>query len=408
MIKPLAQLLRPKSIEGIIGQDHIIGKDKPLYAILSDDFLKSSLLFCGPPGCGKTTLAFIIKNRFKKQKFYSLNAVMSNIKELRDILTEGKKLNFDSYPPILFIDEIHRFNAKQQDALLPYIEYGDIVLIATTTISPYQAVTRPLLSRMNIFYFKALKSKYIVELLKKGIEKYANDLKFSYEFLKRIADKADGDARLALNFLEIAISRKRVNPQLDDDKIFGDFVTVKNNSFKSNHYDYISALIKAMRGSDVDAAIYYLAAMLKLGEDPRFIARRLIIFASEDIGNADPNAIVIANAVMYAVERVGLPEAKINLSHGVIYLSCAPKSNACYKAIKMVERDIDENGIMDVPSHLKNIGNGAKDYLYPHNFKGNVVKQKYLLKKKIYYMPTENGKEREIKERLKIIRKILS
>jgi len=397
---PLAHKVRPKSLKQIIGQHHLLDDGKPLKAIFSQKVLSSSLLFCGPPGCGKTTVSLLIKDHFSNQEFESLNAVTSNVKELKSVI-DGFLKGSKDLPPILFIDEIHRFNSKQQDALLPYIEEGKFVLIATSTLSPYQTLTRPMLSRVNIFNFKALNIQEIIKLLRR-IDK---DNLFSETFLENIAEKCDGDGRRAINFLEICFSRKNNNPNIDEMELIEGLRFIPTASFKNSHYDYISAFIKSLRGSDPDAAMYYLAAMLKMGDDPRYIARRMIIFASEDIGNADPNALNIALSIMKAIEYVGLPEAAINLAHGVTYLACTPKSNASYMALKRAQKYISERGSLDkVPEHLKNHGQGSKQYKYPHNYPNHFVSQKYMENPVRFYEPSNSGFEKKIKEFLEFLR----
>jgi len=397
---PLAHKMRPSTLDEVIGQKHLLEKGKPLRAIFFNKVLSSSLLFCGPPGCGKTTVSLLIKEHFSDQEFEFLNAVTSNVKELRKVIDTFLSCNND-LPPILFIDEIHRFNSKQQDALLPYVEEGKVVLIATSTLSPYQSVTRPMLSRMNIFNFKALNNDEIVKVLSKVNE----DGLFSIDFLKRIAEKSDGDTRRAINFLEISISRKNETPDINEKELIQGFKFLPSSSAKNNHYDYISAFIKSMRGTDPDASLYYLAAMLKMGDEPRYIARRMIIFASEDIGNADPNALRVALDVMRAIELVGLPEAAINMAQGVTYLASAPKSNASYIALRRAQKQIEQGKLDKVPDHLKNHGNASKQYKYPHDYPNHFVAQTYMENPARFYEPSDSGYEKNIKEFLGALKK---
>ncbi|MDD2716720.1 MAG: replication-associated recombination protein A [Candidatus Wallbacteria bacterium] len=400
MSSPLAGSIRPETVDEIIGQQQLFGPDKPLRTIFEKGVLTSSLLFTGPPGCGKTTAALLFK-KFP-QDFHILNAVTSNVQELKEIIASSIG-QLSSHTPIIFIDEIHRFNSKQQDALLPYVEEGSVLLVATSTLSAYKSVTRPLLSRLNVFRFHALKISDILKILRKG-EIFLKIKPFSDNFHGELAKKSDGDARMAVNYLEMCADRLKSVPEAGEQELLAGLEFIPVQSSKTSHYDYISAFIKSLRGSDPDAALYYLAVMLKLGEDPRFIARRMIIFASEDIGNADPAALTLAISVMGAVEQIGLPEARINLAHGVTYLACSRKSNASYLGLKRAEKECEENALLPVPGHLRNFGPQSKDYQYPHNFPGHYVEQQYLADKKRFYEPTEIGEERKFRDYLSEIR----
>lgn len=418
-IAPLADRLRPNKLEEFIGQKHIIGEDKLLSRIIKSDKMKSIILY-GPPGTGKTTLARIISNT-TNMNFEKINAVTSGIKEIREIINRSEELlGMYDKRTILFIDEIHRFNKAQQDALLPYVENGTIILIGATTENPYFEVNKALLSRSMIFKFEPLDETDIMKLIKralideKGFGMY--NIKMEEEAIRYLASISNGDARIALNTLELAISTTDIDEEgciSINKEIINYCVQERNLRYDKNsdeHYDTISAFIKSMRGSDPDAALHYMAKMLYCGEDPKYIARRIIICASEDVGNADPNALNVAINAFKAVEIIGMPECRIPLAQAVTYIASAPKSNSSYYAIKKAMNDIENDRLDEIPLHLrdksysgaKEIGHG-KGYKYPHDYEGNYVKQQYMpdnLLKVKYYHPTSNGYEKIIKERL--------
>ncbi len=418
---PLADRLRPKNLEEFVGQDHIIGQGKFLSRLIKSDRV-NSLLFYGPPGVGKTTLAKIIANLTNKN-FVELSAVTSNIKELREVLNKAQDdFKFSNIETIVFIDEIHRFNKTQQDALLPYVERGIIILIGATTENPYFEVNKALLSRLQILNLKALENKDMNKLIDRAISdkiKGFGNLKINLseqarEFLIR---NSSGDGRFLLNSLEIAV--------LSTDKVDNEVnltLDVLENSMQrkkllydnggNEHYDTISAFIKSLRGTDPDAALYYLAKMLESGEDIKFIARRMIIFASEDVGNANPMAMVVASACFQNINAVGMPEARIILGQCATYLASSVKSNAAYRGINEAISDIKEEGKSTIPIYLRDKNNPAnkshEKYLYPHDYENSYVKQDYLpyeLKDKKYYKPKNIGYEKEIIDYFKKIGK---
>jgi len=400
--KPLADRVRPQNLEEFVGQEHLVGEGKPLRVAIEKDQL-FSLIFWGPPGCGKTTLARIIANETGAH-FVGLSAVSAGKADVTKVVKEAKeRLKLYQKRTILFLDEIHRFNKAQQDALLPSVEDGTIILIGATTENPSFEVIGPLLSRCRVYTLERLTPKEIKTI----VERVLTDVEITDEALEFLVQAANGDARVALNTLEIAA--RHVSPI--------DTETVKNilqskllyDRVGEEHYNTISAFIKSMRGSDPDAALYYLARMLEAGEDPLFIARRMVIFASEDIGNADPQALPLAVSVFEACERIGLPECQINLAHGVTYLASASKSNASYSALLKAQKDVKETLNEPIPLHIRNAptplmkswGYG-KNYQYPHNFEEHFVKEEYLpekLRGHRYYFPTEQGFEKKIKER---------
>ncbi|KGF36854.1 ATPase AAA [Peptoniphilus lacrimalis DNF00528] len=418
---PLADRLRPKNLEEFVGQDHIIGQGKFLSRLIKSDRV-NSLLFYGPPGVGKTTLAKIIANLTNKN-FVELSAVTSNIKELREVLNKAQDdFKFSNIETIVFIDEIHRFNKTQQDALLPYVERGIIILIGATTENPYFEVNKALLSRLQILNLKALENKDMNKLIDRAISdkiKGFGNLKINLsekarEFLIR---NSSGDGRFLLNSLEIAV--------LSTDKVDNEVnltLDVLENSMQrkkllydnggNEHYDTISAFIKSLRGTDPDASLYYLAKMLESGEDIKFIARRMIIFASEDVGNANPMAMVVASACFQNINAVGMPEARIILGQCATYLACSVKSNAAYRGINEAISDIKEERKATIPIYLRDKNNPAnksyEKYLYPHDYENSYVKQDYLpyeLKDKKYYKPKNIGYEKEIIDYFKKIGK---
>ncbi|MCD8036063.1 MAG: replication-associated recombination protein A [Clostridiales bacterium] len=421
---PLAARMRPETLEDYVGQEHIIGKGKMLYNVIKADKLGSIILY-GPPGTGKTTLAKVIANTTKR-KFEQLNATTSGIKDIKEVVQRAKE-NAGMYNigTILFIDEIHRFNKTQQDALLPHVENGTVTLIGATTENPYFEVNRALVSRSYIFELKPLTLENIKELIvralhdkEKGFENM--DIEIGDDAVEFIADLSNGDARRALNAIELAVMSAEPD---ENGKIIIDMDMAQECIQKralnydkdgDNHYDTISAFIKSMRGSDPDAAMYYLAKMIYAGEDPKFIARRIVICASEDVGNADPHALQVAVSAAEAINMIGMPEGRIILAQAVAYVSCAPKSNSAIMAIDNAMNDVKNVTISGVPAHLRDSHySGAVKmdhgvgYKYAHSYPGHYVKQQYLpdeLVGKIYYEPSENGVEKKIGESLKRLR----
>ncbi|MDD5945591.1 MAG: replication-associated recombination protein A [Clostridia bacterium] len=421
---PLAARMRPETLEDYVGQEHIIGKGKMLYNVIKADKLGSIILY-GPPGTGKTTLARVIANTTKR-KFEQLNATTSGKKEITDVVQKAKE-NAGMYNvgTILFIDEIHRFNKAQQDALLPHVEDGTVTLIGATTENPYFEVNRALVSRSYVFELRPLTQENIETLIKRAIsdkEKGFGEMNVEIddEAVKFIAELSNGDARRALNAVELAVLSSEPD---ESGKIVIDMAMAQECIQKralnydkdgDNHYDTISAFIKSMRGSDPDAALYYLAKMIYAGEDPKFIARRIVICASEDVGNADPHALQVAVSAAEAINMIGMPEGRIILAQAVTYVACAPKSNAAYMGIEKALSDVRNVTVSGVPSHLRDshYSGAAKldhgvGYKYAHDYPGHYVKQQYLpdeLVGKIYYEPTENGIEKKISESLKRLR----
>ena len=421
---PLAGKMRPRTIDEVVGQEDILGEGKMLRRAIEADRI-GSLIFYGPPGCGKTTLAKVIANTTKAE-FKQLNATIAGKKDMEAVVDEAKKeLAFSGKKTILFIDEIHRFNKAQQDYLLPFVEDGTITLIGATTENPFFEVNRALISRSNIFRLTPLSKENIKTLIQTAIADKERGLggmnavidDDASEFL---ADIADGDARTALNAIELGVM---TTPRDEDGKIHitlevaGECVqkrTLKYDKDGDNHYDTISAFIKSMRGSDPDAAEYYLVRMLEAGESITFIARRMMIFASEDVGNADPMALNVAVSASLAVERVGLPEAYLILSQAAIYLACAPKSNACTVALEEALDAVKNGGNLSIPPHLRDahyqdaakLGHGV-EYKYPHNYENHYVKEQYLpyeLKGMNFYKPGDLGYETKIKDHFKKIK----
>lgn len=415
---PLAMRMRPETLDDFVGQEDIVAPGKLLYRAIKADKL-TSLIFFGPPGTGKTTLAKIIANTTKSY-FEQLNAVTSGVADIRRVVEEAKnRKGMYSQKTILFIDEIHRFNKSQQDALLPYVEDGTVILIGATTENPYYEVNDALISRSTIFRLKPLTEEAIRKLVercisdeKKGLGSY--NIEMSEEAVSLIANIANGDARAALNAVELAAL---TTERSSDGKIHIDLKTAEECIQKralnyekkgENHYDTISAFIKSMRGSDPDAVLHYLAKMIYAGEDPKFIARRIIICASEDVGNADPNALNVAVSAAQAVHMIGWPEAQIILSQAALYVACAPKSNSAVVGIGKAMKDVESKRTGAVPLHLRNDAfKGAREwgygveYKYPHDFEGNYVEQQYLpdeLKDARYYFPSDNGHEKKAHE----------
>lgn len=412
---PLAARMRPETIDEVVGQQHIIGEGKLLYRAIKADKL-GSLIFYGPPGTGKTTLARVIANT-TEANFRQLNATVAGKKDIQEVVKEAKEtLGMSMTKTILFIDEIHRFNKAQQDALLPFVEDGTLTLIGATTENPYFEVNKALVSRSRIFQLEPLGRDAIMALLRrtitheKGLRSY--NLEVDDDALEFIADIANGDARVALNAIELgALTTDPVNGAVSIDLEVAEACIQKRaiNYDKNgdNHYDVISAFIKSMRGSDPDAAVYYLARMLYAGEDIKFIARRLVICASEDVGNADPQALVVANSAAQAVQFVGMPEAQIILSQAVQYIATAPKSNSSLGIFSAME-DVRNIQVNSLPNHLKDahyqnakdLGHGV-DYVYPHDFEDHFYDQQYLpdeLVDRVYYQPSDQGYEKTIRD----------
>ena len=420
---PLAARMRPRNLDEFVGQAQILGPDTLLRRAIEDDAL-TSVIFYGPPGVGKSTLASIIAGTTQAH-FEPFSAVTGGLPELRKLI-EGAATRRRLYgtKTVLFIDEIHRFNKSQQDALLPHVENGTFVLIGATTENPYFEVNAPLLSRARVFTFQSLSDEDMGRLLDRAVAEPERGLGglnvvLEPEARAHLIEKSGGDARTALNALELAAtttrpeSRKadavrRVTRGIAEEALQRRALIYDKTG--DNHYDTVSAFIKSIRGSDPDAGLYYLATMLTAGEDARFIARRLVILASEDIGNADPMALLVANAAAHAVEYVGLPEAQLNLAQAVTYLAAAPKSNASYVALKRAIADVQQERAKPIPKHLRDSrsATGRKEagdaaYLYPHDHPGGYVAQEYLpegVQTRPYYEPTEHGAEAEIKRRM--------
>jgi putative ATPase len=418
---PLAVRMRPRSLKEFAGQEHILGEGKLLKRAIDADRITSLILY-GPPGTGKTTLAHVIAGATKAY-FHEINAVVSNVQELKDAIKSSKEREKASgKKTILFIDEIHRFNKAQQDVLMPDVETGNPVLIGATTHNPFFSLISPLISRSIVFELKKLSKENIIQILKAGLKDKDRGLgnikiKIDEKALDFLAEASDGDARISLNGLEVgALTTKPGKDNIIDFnlKVAEESIQKKAVVYdkdEDGHYDTISAFIKSMRGSDPDAALYWLAKMLYAGEDPRFIARRIVICAAEDVGNADPQALVVANAAMQVSEFVGMPEARIPLAQAVCYIACAPKSNAAYLGIDKAIKDVEEGSTLEVPKHLKDanykgaekLGHGI-GYKYAHDYKDHYVDQEYIPEKRVYYQPTDIGYEKKIKEYLDKLR----
>lgn len=407
--KPLAYRMRPRTLEEYVGQEHILGKDKILYRTIKADRLSSIILF-GPPGCGKTSLARVISET-TKYKFVKLNAVTSGVADIKKVIEEAKNLFLNPTGKcILFIDEIHRFNKLQQDALLPYVENGTVILIGATTENPYFEVNKALISRSMVFKLEPLSKNDILKVLKMSLEREDGlgnyNIKIEDKTLDKIAEFSGGDVRTALNGLEIAVLTTKMNKngQIEiTDEIAAESMQRKKAIFDKSgdsHYDNISAFIKSMRGSDPDAAIFYLARALDAGEDPMFLARRIVICSSEDVGMANPNALVVANSAMQAVHYIGMPEARILLAEAAVYVAESKKSNASYLAINKALEDVSTKDTGEVPMHIRNApAKGMEElgyhqgYKYPHDYTGHIVEQQYLPDKMIgtkYYIRDKN------------------
>ena len=422
---PLASRMRPTTLDEVVGQKHIIGKDKLLYRAIKADQL-GSIIFYGPPGTGKTTLAKVIANT-TSASFRQINATVAGKKDMEDVVKEAKDaLGMYGKKTILFVDEIHRFNKSQQDYLLPYVEDGTLILIGATTENPYFEVNGALLSRSRIFELKALEKEDVKELIlravrdeKKGMGSYHAVI--DDEAADFLADVSGGDARAALNAVELGVLTTErdqadglIHITLEVAQECIQKRAVRYDKDGDNHYDTISAFIKSMRGSDPDAAVYYLARMLYAGEDIKFIARRIMICAAEDVGNADPQALTVAVSAAQAVERIGMPEAQIILSQAVLYVATAPKSNSAYNAVFEAMDAVKNQRSMPVPAHLQDshYGGSAKlghgiGYKYAHNYPNHYVKQQYLpdgMEEQVFYHPSENGYESKIGEHMRFLR----
>lgn len=408
MDKPLAYRMMPENLEEYVGQEHILGKDKMLYRLIKSDKL-SSIILWGPPGCGKTSLAKVIANT-TKNKYIQLNAVTAGVSDIKQVVAETQNYMMNpSGKVVLFLDEIHRFSKLQQDALLPCVENGTVILIGATTENPYFEVNKALLSRSTVFKLELLSTQDVVKVIKnaliseKGLGQF--NINIDEETIQYLANVSNGDVRTALTGLEIAVSTSnlqkdgsiKITKEDIDQSVQKRIIQFDKNG--DSHYDNISAFIKSMRGSDVDATLFYLARAINAGEDPLFLARRITICASEDVGLANPNALVIANSAMQAVHMIGMPEARIILAEAAVYVAKSPKSNSVYLAIDKALEDVANNDTGTIPMHIRNApmegmqehGYGV-GYKYPHNYENHRVQQQYLpdkVKDKKYYIKDE-------------------
>jgi len=415
---PLAARIRPRSLDEFLGQEHLLAPGKGLRQAIEQDQIPSSI-FWGPAGCGKSTLAHIIAARTAAH-FEPYSAVTSGLPEMRRVIASAaRRRSATGQQAILFIDEIHRFNKAQQDAFLPHVENGTIILIGSTTENPFFSIISPLVSRCRLFTFEPLTEQHVETLIQRALEDKERGLggpglRLDEDALHHLSEMSNGDARIALNGLESAAmlarsaGKKVITLALAEEGM--QKRALEYDRDQDSHYDTISAFIKSMRGSDPDAALHYLARMLKAGEDPRFIARRLVVHAAEDVGMADPIALLVATAAAHAVEYVGLPEARIPLAEATIYIATAPKSNSVITAIGSAMEDVEKRGAPPVPRHLRDtaypgaqrLGHG-EGYLYPHNFPEGFVPQQYMPEgaaSKTYYQPSEHGLEKEVARRL--------
>ncbi len=403
---PLAARLRPRTLDDVVGQEHLVGPGRPLRRLVEQDRLTSAI-FWGPPGTGKTTLALAVAGSTKRA-FEQLSAVTAGVKDVREVIERARRrLGERGQGTILFLDEIHRFSKAQQDALLPAVEDGTLTLIGATTENPFFEVNAPLRSRSTLFRLEPLGREAIATLVRRGLA--AEGATAADEAITHLVDRAGGDGRQVLTALEVAVALARPH-EVALDHVESALGTSALRYGRDDHYDVVSAFIKSMRGSDPQAAVYYLARMLEAGEDARFVARRMMIFASEDVGLADPTGLMIAVAAAQALEHVGLPEAQLNLAHAAIHLATAPKSNRAALAIWNARSDVQAGALGEVPPHLrdahyqgaKTLGHGT-GYEYPHDHPDGWVDQQYLPVEQAdrrYYEPTEHGREREIRDRM--------
>jgi len=418
---PLAARMRPRTVEEFVGQEHFFGPGKLLRRMLDADRL-ASVIFYGPPGTGKTALTLVIANQ-TQARFVALNAAAANVAQVRELLEGARQRHRAGKRTVLFVDELHRFNRAQQDVLLPDVEEGIVILIGATTHNPFFTVTSALVSRSQIFEFKPLSVDDLKTILRRALADPERGLgeyhvSITDEALDHLAGISDGDARRALNALEVGVLTTEAGP---DGGVTYDLAVAEESIQRKAvvydrdedaHYDAASAFIKSMRGSDPDAALYWMAKMLEGGEDPRFIARRIVICAAEDVGNANPHALILANAALQISEFVGLPEARIPLAQAATFIATCPKSNAAYVGIDRAMEDVREGRVLEVPSYLRDanypgaerLGRGT-GYRYAHNHEGHYVEQDYLPVERTYYEPTDEGYEKGIKERLEAWKK---
>ncbi len=408
---PLANRVRPNTLKDFYGQKHLIGEGKPFQKILVNNHLPSIIMW-GPPGVGKTTLTTLICKNLNRD-FFKVNATESGVKEIREIIKKTKKNNLLENP-VLFIDEIHRFNKTQQDTLLESVEKGFITLIGATTENPSFEITSPLLSRCQIYKLKKLDSQDLTSIINQSIQNdvILKKIKIKIKEYESLIKYSNGDARRILNYLELIVKSENKKSIIIDnqitEKILGN-INIEYDKKGNLHYDSISAFIKSIRGSDPNAAVYWLARMIEGGEDIKFIARRMIILASEDIGNANPNALLLANNCFQAINNIGMPESRIIMAQTAIYLSCSEKSNSAYKAINEAQKEVQKTGNLEVPIKLTNQGESKKQdkkniYEYPHDFNKNFIKQEYMpdkIKGKTFYHPGTNNHEIKNKVLLK-------